>query len=139
MTGARDTTEQPRPRWMTVLAGLCLATLVISVLRDLFWPDSRWVEVWLGFEVKGWPALLTAPLHWVIFAIGASAFWRAQTWVVPWAAAYLFYAAFSHLVWSEASPHGRGWPIGLLQATAIATGGWVLLRLGKSVPAAVDH
>lgn len=117
---------------MTTLAVLCLATLVISVLRDLFWPDSRWVEVWLGFEMKGWPALLTAPLHWAIFAIAAAAFWRGEAWIVPWAAGYLFYAALSHLIWSEASPHGRGWPIGLLQAAAISTGGWVLWRLGKS-------
>ena len=124
---------------MTVLAVLCLATVVVSMVRDLFWPDSRWVEVWFGFEVMGWPALLTAPLHWAIFVIGAAAFWRGEAWVVPWAAGYLFYAAASHLIWSEASPHGRGWPIGLLQAAAISTAGWVVLRLGRTLPAVQEQ
>ncbi len=133
MTGALATTEPDRPRWMTVLAALCLATVVISVARDLFWPDSRWVEVWFGFELRGWPALLTAPIHWAIFAVGALAFWRGQAWVVPCAAAYLFYAAFSHLVWSEASPHGRGWPIGLLQALAISSAGYALWRRSRTL------
>jgi hypothetical protein len=48
---------------------------------------------------------------------------------VPFAAAYLFYAGLSHLIWSEASPHGRGWPIGLVQALVISFLGWVLLQL----------
>ena len=47
---------------------------------------------------------------------------------MPWAAGYLFYAALSHLVWSEASPHGRGWPIGLLQALGLSAVGVLLLR-----------
>jgi hypothetical protein len=34
-------------------------------------------------------------------------------------AAYVLYAAVSHLVWSEVSPNGRGWPIGLAQAVAL--------------------
>jgi hypothetical protein len=116
---------------MTSLAVLCAATVVVSLVRDLFLPASREVEVWFGFEVRGWLAYLTAPLHWAIFAFGAWAFWANQRWIVPWAAAYLFYAAFSHLVWSEASEHGRGWVIGLVQALAISTVGWVLLRLHR--------
>jgi hypothetical protein len=117
-----------RPWWMTALGVFCLATLVISVGRDLFFPESRGVEVWFGLELRGRLALLTAPLHWLIFAIGTWAFWTGQAWVVPWAAGYLFYAAFSHLVWSEVSPHGRGWPIGLVQAAAISTVAALLLR-----------
>jgi hypothetical protein len=127
----RMASSDSRPGWMTALAALCLATLAVSIVRDLFLPASRAVEVWLGLEVTGWPAILTAPLHWAIFAFGAWAFWTNQQWVVPWAAGYLFYAAFSHLVWSEASPHGRGWPIGLMQALAISSGGYALLRLSR--------
>lgn len=130
MTPARSG-ETARPGWMTALAVLCAATVVVSLVRDLFLPASREVEVWFGLEVHGWLAYLTAPLHWAIFAFGAWAFWTNQTWIVPWAAGYLFYAAFSHLVWSEASPHGRGWMIGLLQAIAISSGGLVLLRLHR--------
>jgi hypothetical protein len=115
---------------MTALAGLAALTLVVSLVRDLFLPASRDVEVWFGLEVFGPAALLTAPLHWAIFAFAAWAFWADRAWIVPWAAAYLFYGAFSHLVWSEASPHGRGWPIGLLQAAAISAFAVLVLRAG---------
>jgi hypothetical protein len=115
----------PRPWWMTALAVVCFLVLAISVVRDLFFPDSRGVEVWFGFEVHGLLALVTAPIHWAIFAIGAWAFWSGRRWIVPWAVGYVVYAAVAHLIWSEASPNGRGWPIGLLQAIAIA--GFALL------------
>jgi hypothetical protein len=118
-----------RPGWMTVLAVLCAATLLVTLFRDLFVPAARAVEVWFGFEVTGWPAYATAPLHWAIFAVATWAFWTGRTWIAPWAAAYLFYAAASHLVWSEASPHGRGWPIGLVQAALISAGAYFILCL----------
>lgn len=117
-----------RPWWMTALALFCALTVVYTVVRDLFVPEVRDVEVWLGFEVRGRAALATAPLHWAIFAGGAWAFWTRRLWVVPWAAAYVFYVAVSHIVWSEASPHGNGWPIGLAQAAAISIPGVLLMR-----------
>jgi hypothetical protein len=113
---------------MTAFAVVCAATLVFSAYRDLFLPESRAVEVWFGFEVTGPAALITTPIHWAILAFASWAFWTNRAWVVPWAAAYIFYAGFSHLVWSEASPHGRGWPMGLLQAIAISFFGVLLLR-----------
>jgi hypothetical protein len=51
---------------------------------------------------------------------------------VPWAAAYLFYVALSHLVWSEASAAGRGWRIGALQAGALSALALLLLRAWRS-------
>ncbi len=114
---------------MKVAAVVCAATVVVSVFRDVFLPASRAVEVWFGFEITGPLALATAPIHWAIFAAGAWAFWTGRMGVVPFAAAYLVYAGLSHLVWSEASPHGRGWPIGLVQALLISSVGWVLLQL----------
>jgi hypothetical protein len=130
---SEPTTEETRrvTLWMRALAAVCLVTLVAGVVRDLFVADSRAVEVWLGFEVRGWPALATAPLHWALFGLATWAFWTGRPWVVPWAAAYLFYAAVSHLVWSEASPSGRGWPIGLAQAVGIAAAGGLLLRMHR--------
>jgi len=124
----------PRPWWMTILAVICLLALVINVPRDLFFAATRDVEVWFGVEVRGWPALATAPLHWVIFGVGAWAFWTERPWAPAAGAVYLFYAGLSHLIWSEVSANGRGWPIGLLQATAISTIGLILLRL-RSRPA----
>ena len=44
-------TETQRPIWLTALAGVCVAALVINVPRDLFFAETRDVEVWLGFEV----------------------------------------------------------------------------------------
>jgi hypothetical protein len=109
---------------MTALAVCCLAVLVISVPRDFFVPAARDVEVWLGFEVRGPPA----PIHWAVFAIGAWAFWTGRRWIVPWAVVYVLYAAVAHLVWSEASPNGCGWPIGLLQAVAMSRVAFFLHR-----------
>jgi hypothetical protein len=115
---------------MTTLAALCFIALVVNVSRDLLFAATRDVEVWLGFEVRGWAALATAPLHWAIFGVGAWAFWTRRSWVVPWAAAYIFYVAISHLIWSEVSPNGRGWPIGLAQAIGFFIFGALLLRAG---------
>ena len=122
------TSGDGRPWWMTALAIVCLIAFLINVPRDLFFVETRQVEVWLGFEVKGWLALATAPFHWAIFGVGAWAFWNRRSWVLRWAAAYLFYVAVSHLIWSEASPNGRGWPIGLAQAVVISAVGALLLR-----------
>jgi hypothetical protein len=41
----------------------------------------------------------------------------------------------SHLIWSEASPNGNGWPIGLLQAVVISIPGIALLRARRPAPA----
>ena len=122
----------PRPWWMTALALFCVAIVLFLVPRDLFYPETRDVEVWFGFELRGRAALLTAPLHWLIFAVGAWAFWTQRPWILPAAAAYAFYVALSHLVWSEVSPSGRGWPAGLAQAVALSIPGVLLLRAHRS-------
>lgn len=127
---------RPRPGWMTALSVFCLATVVFLVPRDLFFPETRDVEVWLGFEVHGAAALATAPVHWAIFLVGAWGFWKQRPWILPAAAIYVFYIAISHLVWSEASPHGRGWPAGLLQAALIGVPGILLWRAGRRAGAA---
>ncbi len=59
-----------RPPWMPALAVFCVATVVFLIPRDLFFPETRDVEVWFGFELRGTAALLTAPLHWGIFLLG---------------------------------------------------------------------
>ncbi len=116
---------------MTALAVFCAATVVFLIFRDLFLAETRDVEVWFGFEVRGIAAVLTAPLHWGLFAMGAWGFWRDRPWILAWASAYVFYIALSHLIWNEVSPHGQGWPIGLLQAALISVPGIVLLRMRR--------
>jgi len=116
---------------MRALSIFCIATLLFLVPRDLFVPETRDVEVWLGFELHGWAARLTAPLHWLIFGIGAWAAWTRRPWILPAAAGYAFYVALSHLVWSETSPNGRGWLVGLAQAAALSVPGALLLRAAR--------
>jgi hypothetical protein len=118
------------------LAGLCAATVVFLVARDLLVPEVRDTEVWLGFELHGPAAWLTAPLHWAIFAAGAFAAWRGKPWIWAAAAAYVLYVALSHVIWSEASPNGQGWRIGLLQAAGISAVAAALLALGRWARAA---
>jgi hypothetical protein len=119
---------------MTALAIFCLVTVAFLVPRDLFVASARDVEVWFGFELHGRAAQLTAPLHWAIFALGAYGFWCQRPWIVPAAAAYAFYIAGSHLVWSEVSPNGHGWLAGLAQALLLSIPGVLLLRARRATP-----
>ena len=121
--------EATRIDWRTALGVVCLAALVINVPRDLFVAETRDVEVWLGFEVTGPLARATAPLHWAIFAAGAWGCFRRRPWAVPAVVGYLGYVAVSHLVWSEASPRGRGFAVGALQALGIAVIAGVVWRM----------
>jgi hypothetical protein len=121
-----------RPAWMTAAALFCVVTIAFLVPRDLFVSDARHVEVWFGFELHGMAALLTAPLHWAIFLVGAYGFWFQRAWILRAAAAYSFYIALSHLVWSEVSPNGHGWVAGLAQALVLSIPGVMLLRAGRA-------
>jgi hypothetical protein len=122
----QETSKQSR--WMNAMAIFCIATVFFLGYRDLFLPEIRDVEVWLGFEIRGTPARATAPIHWAIFLVGAWAFWSRRPWILPCAAGYGFYIALSHLIWSEASPNGQGWPMGLAQAALFSVPGILLLR-----------
>ena len=117
---------------MTAAALFCVVTIAFLVPRDLFVSDARHVEVWFGFELHGMAALLTAPLHWAIFLVGAYGFWFQRAWILRAAAAYSFYIALSHLVWSEVSPNGHGWVAGLAQALVLSIPGVMLLRAGRA-------
>jgi len=122
-----------RPPWMKGLAVFCLLTVAFLVPRDLFYPETRDVEVWFGFEVRGGWALLTAPLHWGIFGVGAWGFWHHGARVLPWAAGYVFYVALSHIIWNQTSPNGQGWLSGILQALVISIPGILMLRARYSI------
>jgi hypothetical protein len=120
---------------MTALAAFCALTVAFLAYRDLADPAVGDVEVWLGFEVRGRAARWSAPLHWAIFAAGAWAFWTQRPWILPAAAAYSLYVAVSHVIWSEASPNGRGLPIGLLQGALLSIPALGLLGLQRRMRA----
>jgi hypothetical protein len=114
-------------RLMNPMAVFCLASVGFLVGRDLFVPHVRDVEVWFGFELRGTAALLTAPLHWAIFLVGAWGFYFRRPWILPGAAAYCFYIACCHLVWNQVSPNGHGWLAGIAQLVIFSLPGLVLL------------
>lgn len=118
---------------MAALGASCAAAVVFLAVRDLFVPGPREVEVWLGFELHGAAARLSAPLHWAVFAAGAWGFWRARPWALPAAAAYAFYVAASHLVWNHTSPNGGGWVPGLWQAALFSVPGALLWWAHRSL------
>ena len=60
MAGTDSDAPRLRPGWMTVVAVICAATVVVSLTRDLLLPASRDVEVWFGFEITGPLAYATA-------------------------------------------------------------------------------
>lgn len=89
--------------------------MLFLALRDALLPDVRAVEIWFGYELRGWLALATAPLHYAIFACGAWGYWHCRPWVWPAASVYAFYIAGSHLVWNLTSPEGGGPAAGVVQ------------------------
>ena len=97
------------------MALFCGSAVLFLVVRDLLLPEVREVEIWLGFEIHGWLALASAPLHWAIFVVGAWGFWQLRPWIWPWASLYAFYVALSHFIWNQTSPSGAGIAAGLLQ------------------------
>lgn len=97
-----------RPWWMNILFVWCILLALGVPIELLTRPVAEDVEVWFGIEFMGWAAKAGGLLHAIIFAVGT------------WAALYVAQVALSHLVWSELSPHGRGWPIGLLQTAGIS-------------------
>lgn len=118
---------------MTALAFFCLASVVFLVARDLLLPHVRDVEVWFGFELRGTPALLTAPVHWAIFFAGAWGFWFQRPWILPGATVYAFYIAFCHFIWNLVSPNGSGWLAGVAQAIAFSIPGFLLVYAQRRI------
>jgi hypothetical protein len=120
---------------MTVMAIFCMVALAVQIPSDLFVAGARDTEVWGGLEVHGLAAMLTAPIHWALFATGAWAFWTARPWAPTAAACYAFYVGLCHVVWSVTSPHGRGLPIGTLQMIVFTIVGISMLRAGAKLAA----
>jgi len=113
---------------MTALALFCAASVVFLLLRDLFVAHPRDVEVWFGFELRGSAAQMTAPLHWVLFGLGAWGFWQQRPWILPAAVAYEAYIAISHLVWNLVSPNGLGLLAGIAEAVLFSIPALLLAR-----------
>jgi hypothetical protein len=78
-----------RPWWMNLIWFFCLYMTFIYMPFDIFTkPFERLEEIWFGFTLHGWPAKITEPVHWAIYAAGAYGFWKMKSWMWPWAAVY---------------------------------------------------
>jgi len=106
-----------RSWWMNLLLLFCLYMTFIYMPFDLFIkPVAEDEEVWFGVTLHGWPAKLTAPLHWLIYGAGAYGFWYMKSWMWPWAAAYCAQIVIGMLVWNLLDPRGGGMIPGLIAA-----------------------
>ena len=124
------------------MTAFCVVTICFLVYRDLALPHVRDIEVWFGFELHGWLARATAPLHWAIFGIGAQLFWREHSRAWLYASGYAAYIALSHLIWNVTSPSGGGLAAGLVQGVFFLMPAAVLLWMhgvrGKSRELGLD-
>jgi len=108
---------QQRPWWMNLLMGFCLYMTFIYMPFDIFYkPVAQDEEVWFGVTLHGWPAKLTAPLHWLIYGAGAYGFWNMKRWMWPWAAVYCAQVVVAMFVWNLLDPRGGGVVSGAIAA-----------------------
>ena len=116
---ARD--WQSRPWWMNGLFYFCLYMTFIYMPFDLFYkPVAVDEEIWFGFTLHGWWAKATAPLHWVIYGLGAYGFWRMKSWMWPWAAVYAAQVVIAMAVFNVVDYRGGGWLAGLVAGAIFA-------------------
>jgi len=107
-----------RAWWMNLIMLFCLYMTFIYMPFDIFYkPVAEDEEVWFGFTLHGWPAKLTAPLHWLIYGAGAYGFWHMKSWMWPWAAVYCAQVVVAMLVWNLIDPRGGGLVPGLIAGT----------------------
>lgn len=99
----------------------CMVMAVAYIPWDLFLkPVAVDQEVWLGVVIRGWGAKLTAPLHWVIYSLGAYGFWRMRRWMWPWASLYAAQVALGTFLWSVVYVGGLwGWLSGIVGGACV--------------------
>jgi len=106
-----------RSWWLNLLLGFCLYMSLVYMPFDIFFkPVARDEEVWFGITLHGWPAKLTAPLHWLIYGLGAWGLWHMRPWIWPWAAVYCAQVVGGMFVWDLLDPRGGGVLAGLVAA-----------------------
>ena len=110
-----------RSWWMNLIFYFCVYMTVIYMPFDIFYkPVAQDQEIWFGFTLNGWWAKATAPLHWLIYGLGAYGFWRMKTWMWPWAAVYAAQVVIAMFVFNLVDEHGRGVLGGLIAAALFA-------------------
>lgn len=118
-----------RSWWLNLLLLFCLYMALAYMPWDIFVkPVAVDEEVWFGVTLHGWPAKLTAPLHWLIYGAGAYGLWHMKSWLWPWAAVYVAQISVAMLVWNLLDPRGAGLVAGLIAAALFAVPAVALWR-----------
>src|SRR5207253_2841033 len=99
-----------------------------------FVPFDRAEEVWIGITFHGTAAKIGEVAHWLVWATFAYGLWRMRPWVPMLAAVYFLQVALAHVVWSVASPRGRGLAIGTIQAAVFTTLATIAFRTRSQFP-----
>ena len=125
-----------RPWWMNLLWLFCLYMTFIYMPWDSFYkPQHQWEQVWFGFTLRGWPAKLTEPVHWAIYAAGAWGFFKMRAWMWPWAALYCGQVAVAMIVFNILEGPGMGDGRGGGVSASIVIGGslvWLTFKLWRA-------
>jgi hypothetical protein len=131
--------KHERPWWANVaLAAALFGTFVFSPYDLFFVPVDRAEEVWFGITFHGQAAKVGEVAHWIVWATFAYGLWRMRPWVPVLATGYFLQVALAHLVWSVASPRGRGIAIGAIQATIFAIAAALALRARSAFSRTLD-
>ena len=131
--------KHERPWWANVaLAAALFGTFVFSPYDLFFVPLERAEEVWFGITFHGQAAKVGEGAHWIVWITFAYGLWRMRPWVPVAACVYFLQVALAHVVWSVASPRGRGIPIGAIQAAVFTTAATIAFRARSQFPRTPD-
>ena len=128
-----------RPWWANIALAVALfGTFVFSPYDFFFVPFDHAEEVWFGITFHGTAAKIGEVAHWIVWATFAYGLWRMRPWLPVAACLYFLQVALAHLVWSVASPRGRGIAIGVIQAAVFATAAAIAFRARSRFPRTRD-
>ena len=128
-----------RPWWANVALAVALFGACIFSPYDLFFvPFDRAEEVWFGITFHGGAAKVGEVAHWLVWTTFAYGLWRMRPWVPVLAAVYFLQVALAHLIWSVASPRGRGVAIGAIQATVFTVAAAIAFRARPAFKRSLD-
>ena len=122
-----------QPWWMKSLWLFCLYMTFVYMPWDMFFkPFERWEQVWFGFTIRGWPAKLTEPIHWAIYAAGSWGFLHMRSWMWPWASLYCAQVTIGMIIFNIIAGPEMGDGRGGGPATSVVIGaflGWLTWKL----------
>ena len=129
-----------RPLWMNLIFYFCVYMTFIYMPFDLFLkPVAEDHEIWFGFSLTGWWAKATAPLHWLIYGLGAYGFRHMKSWMWPWAGVYAAQVVIAMVVWNFVNVRGGGLNAAIISGLIFTLPMVALLRARNTFQPAVGQ